>query len=34
MLLFLLLFGTPSGAAGLTRALAAAPPPTNRPAPR
>jgi hypothetical protein len=35
MLLFLLLFGTPSGAAGLTRALAA-PPPTqpNRPASR
>ena len=34
MLLFLLLFGTPSGAAGLTRALATATPPANRPPPR
>lgn len=34
MLLFLLLFGTPSGAAGLTRALANTAPPANRPAPR
>jgi len=34
MLLFLLLFGTPSGAVGLSRALAAPPPPSKRPAPR
>jgi hypothetical protein len=33
MLLLLLLFGTPSGAAGLTRTLSA-PPPAVRPPPR
>lgn len=31
MLLFLLLFGTPNGAAGLTRALAAPKPAPSRP---